>query len=374
VSLFSYFQKKKRPAGGGPVTGPIGFHLSYDKLHMIQLEKNGGGLRLRSGLSVAYPKDRESLLSSSNDLKSFVKKNLKSGQFKSNEIVTCLPGGVKIINLSYQIEAGQKIEDEIVKSIIYSMGGAPEDYVIDYLPIRSENLSNRDKSVLVFVASRKKMINFLDALNGAGLKVQAVDVGPSALGRLVSSLDHNKKYPHNLLINFAGNKSYLSVFDGRRLIMDRALPLGLNTLLDTLTKKLGIEKNQALGMLTRYGFQANKEIGEEDASSVHDQEIVDSIVEIIKPYFHEISEEMNKMLLFTKSETRGKTIEHIYLLGSIIRFPGAERFISDFFSFPASVLDPLSHVSIAEGRAQYIDLDGPAHVALSVGFALRDII
>ena len=374
MSLLSYFQKKKRPAGEGPATGPIGFHLSNDKLHLIQLEKHGDGMRLRSGLSAAYPESRESLLSSPGDFKAFVKSSLKAGQFKSNEIITCLPGGVKIINLSYQIEAGQKIEDEIVKSIIYSLGGAPEDYIIDYLPIRSENLTSRDKSVLVFVALREKLINYLDALRHAGLKVQAVDVGPSALGRLISSLDPDKNYPHNLLLNFAGNKSYLSVFDGRRLIMDRALPLGLNNLLETLTNSLGIEKEQALEVLNRYGFKIKKGGGEGDESSVQHQEIVDAIVEILKPYFQEISEELNKMLLFTKSETRGKTIEHIYLLGSMIRFPGAERFISEILSFPASVLDPLAHISIKEERAKYINLDGPAHVALSMGFALRGMV
>ena len=374
MNLFSYFQKKKGSPGVGPATGPIGFDFAKDKLHMIQLEKHGGGVRLRSGLSVAYPGDRDALLSSPENFKSFVKKSLKTGQFRGNEIVTGLPGGVKIINLSYRIEAGQKIEDEIVKSIIYSSGGAPEDYIIDYLPIRSENITSRDKSVLVFVAPRQKVIHFLETLRRADLQVQAVDVGPSALGRLISSLDEKKTYPHNLLINFAGSKSYLSVFDGRRLIMDRALPLGLNSLLDTLTKSLGIESGQALEMLMRYGFQAKKEGSDGNGTGIDDQEIVDSIVEIIKPYFHEIYEEVNKMLLFTKSETRGKTIEQIYLLGSIIRFPGAERFISDIFSFPATVLDPLAHFSVNDSRAADINLDGPAHIALAVGFALRGMI
>ena len=362
------------PAGIGSVTGPIGFYLSRDKLHMTQLEKHAGGLQLRSGLSIAYPNDRDSLLSSPDDFKSLVKKALKTGHFKSNEIVTCLPGGVKIINLSYQIEPGQKIEDEIVKSIIYSLGGAPEDYIIDYLPIRSENLTSRDKSVLVIVAPRQKVINFLDLLSNAGLQVQAVDAGPSSLGRLVASLDHNKSYPHNLLINFAENKSYLSVFDGRRLIMDRALPLGLNNLLETLAKSLGIAKEQALEMLTRYGFQTKREDLNNKDTGVDDREIVESIVEIVKPYFHEVSDEVSKMLLFTKSETRGKTIEHIYLLGCIARFPGAEEFISEIFSFPVSVLDPLAPFTIKDGHIERINLDGPAQIALSVGFALRGMI
>jgi len=374
VSLFNYFQKKKKPSGLGSVTGPIGFHLSKDKLHMVQLEAHGGALRLRSGLSVKYPGDRDSLLASTDDLKSFVKKSLKAGQFKGNKIVTCLPGGVKIINLSYQIEAGQKVEDAIVKSIIYSLGGAPEDYIIDYLPIRSENLTNRNKSVLAMVASRQKVINFLDLLGAAGLEAQAVDVGPSSLGRLVSSLDVEKSYPHNLLINFAGNKSYLSVFDGRRLIMDRELSVGLNHLLEKLTKNLSIDNDQALEMLSRYGFQAKVEGVAGDGADEHDREIIDSIVEILKPYFLEISDEVSKMLLFIKSETRGKTIDHIYLLGSMARFPGVDHFISEIFSLPASVLDPLAQISTNDGHARHMDLDGPANIALSVGLALRGMV
>ena len=371
MSLFNYLKNKRKPLRTGAVTGPIGFHFSRENLHMVQLEKHANGLRLRSGLSVRYPSDRESLLSSPSEFKPFVKKSLKKGQFKGNEIVTSLPGGVKIINLGFQLNAGQKIEDEIVKSIIYSLGGAPEDYIIDYLPIRSESLTSSDKSVLAMVAPREKVINFLDLLSGAGLRVKTIDVGPASLGRLVSSLDHDKRYPHNLLINFAENKSYLTVFDGRRLVMDRELSLGLNNLLDTLTKSLAIDKEQALEMLSRYGFRAKQESSSSNDSIVHDQEIVDSIVEILKPYFSEVFDEVNKMLLFLKSETRGKTIEHIYLFGCIAHFPGVARFISDIFSLPASVFDPLAQITVNDGHTKHFGLEGPAHIALSVGFAMR---
>jgi Tfp pilus assembly PilM family ATPase len=176
------------------------------------------------------------------------------------------------------------------------------------------------------------------------------------------------------LINFAGSKSYLTVFDGRRLLMDRELSLGLNNVLDTLTKSLGIEKEQALEILRRYGFQVPKTASEVNGSGVHDQDIVSSILEILKPYFLEIADEVNKMLLFIKSETRGKKVDHIYLLGSIARFPGAENFISETLSLPVSVLDPLEQVTINPSRAAHIKLDGPADIAMSAGFALRGMI
>ncbi|MDX1776518.1 MAG: pilus assembly protein PilM, partial [Desulfobulbales bacterium] len=318
MNLFSFFKSKNRTTSVGAAIGPIGLHFARDILHMVQLEKHGGGLRLRSGLSVKYPDNRESLLASADDFRSFVKKALKTGHFKGNEVVTCLPGGVKIINLSYQIEPGQEVEDEIVKSITHSLGGAPEDYIIDYMPIRSESLTSSDKSILAMVASREKVLHFLDLLTGAGLQVKALDVGPASLGRLVSSKDFEKKFPHTLLINFAENKSYLTVFDGRRLIMDRELSLGLNKLLDVLAKSLAIDREQAMELLNRYGFQAKDEAVGSNGFSMDDREIVDSILEILKPYFYEVAEEVKKMLLFIKSETRGKTaVEHIYLLGCI---------------------------------------------------------
>jgi Tfp pilus assembly PilM family ATPase len=374
VSLLNYFKNRKNPSRIGAVTGPIGFYLAKENLHMVQLEKHADGLWLRSGLSVRYPDDREALLSSPDDFKSLVKKSLKTGQFKGNEIVTSLPGGVKIINLTYQMEASQKIEDEIVKSIIFSLGGAPEDYIIDYLPIRSESLTSREKSVLAMVAPREKVIDFLDLLTGADLQVKAVDVGPASLGRLVSSLGHDKSYPYTLLINFAENKSYLSVFDGRRLIMDRELTLGLNNLLDILTKSLKIDKEQAMEMLTRYGFQTNKEDFNANGSGLHDQEIVDSIVEILKPSLSEVFVEVNKMLLFVKSETRGKKVEQIYLLGCIAHFPGVDHFFSEIFSLPAALIDPLAQITIDDRRTKHFGLDGQVHIALSVGFAMRGMI
>ncbi|MDX1776304.1 MAG: pilus assembly protein PilM, partial [Desulfobulbales bacterium] len=95
----------------------------------------------------------------------------------------------------------------------------------------------------------------------------------------------------------------------------------------------------------------------------------------LKPYFYEVAEEVKKMLLFIKSETRGKTaVEHIYLLGCIAHFPGVDRFISGIFSIPATVFDPLAQITVNGGRARYINLEGPVHIALSVGFAMRGMI
>lgn len=350
---------------------PIGFDLAHENLHMLQMEKNSSGeQRIRAGVTVAYPTAREELIHSPVAFRAFVHEALQRRPFKGKKVVSYLPGSMtKLLNLEYEVGQHSTVDEAITKGVISRLGGQVDDFIIDYLQVRTEDMAAKKRSALVAVAQKKDVLSFLELLNNAGLEVTFLEIGPAALRRLVASLDHEKRYPSLLLINFGQTKSFLTILSGRRLLMDREIDFGENKLVAAITKSLDIKDKQALDILYKYGMGSGitswEPVPDERSS------IAETTREILKPIFFELAENINKALIFMASETRGQTVEGVYLLGSVARYPGADQFISDMFSIPVKILHPLAHFALASKDAVPKELDPVVSIAMATGLALR---
>lgn len=350
---------------------PIGFDLAYENLHMLQMEKNGKGEhRIRAGISAPYPTPKEELLHSPKQFRAFIHKALEGKPFRGKKIVTYLPGNLtRLLHLEYEAGPPTHTDEAITKGVIAHLGGVDDDFIIDYIQVRTEDMKAKNRTALVAVAKKKEVLAYLEILNSAGLEVAFLEIGPAALRRLLASLDKEKIYPSLLLINFGRAKSYLTILSGRRLLMDREIDFGENKLVAAICHSLESSEEQALAILYKYGMGAEGSGQPPVPEEV--RAIVDTTREILKPIFFELAENINKALIFMASETRGATVEGIYLLGSIARYPGADQFISDLFSLPVKILHPLAHFPLASKDALPKKLDPVVSIAMATGLALR---
>jgi type IV pilus assembly protein PilM len=301
----------------------------------------------------------------------FIHKVLKNNPFKGKKIVSCLPNkGTKIINLSYQMPSGMSEDEAVVNEVVNCLGGNQSEYVIDYLPIRTENKNSAARTALVAVAKREAVTSFLELFTKANLTVCALDIGPAALRRLVVSFDSINQFPLVLLMNFGRDKSYLTVIDGRRLIMDRELDFGENRLLRQLSKLLDLTEEQAHRVLRHYGLSKS---GPDSDQNRQDElpKILASVAEILHPVFLEFIDNVNKTLIYTASMLHGKSVQQIYLLGTVAQYPGADVFLEQMLSLPVAVMDPFTLFENANSRGKSPNPDISNSYALATGLALR---
>jgi len=224
------------------------------------------------------------------------------------------------------------------------------------------------RKALLAVARRTDVIAFLDVLSSAGLEVMALDVGPSALKRLVRARDTEGRFPSVLLANIGRDLSYLSVVAGRRLLLDREVSFGENRLSALIGRTLAIEEAHATRLLYRFGFGPSSA-----ATAGAEVEIHRTISEILKPAFFELAEEVNKAMIYTASETRGGTVEGVFLFGSLARYPGAEHFLTEVLSIPAVLLDPFTQFRPMDSDHTVKGQGSVAGMALAAGLALRGL-
>lgn len=355
-----HFSTFRRPA-------PIGFDLASEKLHMVQMQHGRRGLAILAAVSASYPTEQEALLADPLGFKSFIKQALRAQPFRGRRVlVTLPPSELKIMPISYQHTAGQEEQDAVLKELRMRLREELDESVVDYMSIRNDDSESETREVLVAVAKRDRVMAYLDVLKSAGLETIAVDIGPAALCRLVSA-SSQQGYPNVLLINFGYRKSYLTVVWGKRLMLDREIEFGEAQLVTRLRNNLAMAEPLASKLLCQYGFKVSADDGYKSAGA--DREIAQTITEVLRPELVSLTNEVHKTLVYAASKTRGVSVDHIYLLGSVARFQNIARWMQDSLAMPVEVLNPFA----AFTARRLTGVADATESALATGLALRGV-
>jgi type IV pilus assembly protein PilM len=341
--------------------GPIGVDLGRNGLRLVQFVKNGNSIELHASVFVPFTAE---LCESSKHLRALIKKAFRENSFVGNEVIACVqPQDAKIMMLSYMHKPGKQDEELIVQRIAERVDDDISNYVIDYLMVRPEVMDGQERSVLVAMAQREAVVNYLEHLRKAGLKVKVLEIEPTAIRRLVSA-KHDHDHTANLVTVSIGNsQTYITVLSGRRLIYERDIEFGEQQLIAMLCKELEIDEREARSMFVR-----DDSVHVDNADQYgQDASVTDALYSVLKPLFMELVEDINMALVYAASETRGKPVKHVYLTNLIATWHGIESFVGSLIDVPVSVLMPFEGFS----DEQAVDRKSDPRDAVVTGMALH---
>jgi Tfp pilus assembly PilM family ATPase len=330
---------------------------------------------MRASVSVAYPTSRDDLLQSPKQLRGFINEVLRNQNFLGRRIVTCMPyRDLKLRLINYKATSSETEPETVMRIALEGLDGGFERWIVDYVPVRTWDEGGAERAALVAIAEREVVIDYLERLRHAGLAVAALEIGPVAILRLVNALREKRHHENVLVINFGRTDTYLTVLAGRRLILDRHIDFGEQPLVELLSETLELTPESSVALLDRHGLFASSDqhTHGDDAGLEHGEDINQVITEILKPLFVDLAEEVRKVLVYTASQMRGASVDYIYLLGSVARWPGADRLVSGILSLPAGVLNSqTAFTNSLDTSTQQAQLP-VAGVAIASGCALRD--
>lgn len=322
--------------------GAIGIDFGSNELRLVQFRKNKDVMELYASAHISITDEQRR---SSRQLGTLIKHTLRENGFVGREIVTCMqPQEVKIMMLSFMRQPDKKDDELIVQRVAERIDGDIEDYVIDYMMVRPEMKDRQERSVLLALANHDEVINHLEHLRKAGLKVKVLEIEPTAVRRLIS-VKHGDEHDANLMIISMGNtQTYITVLSGRRLIYERDINFGEVQLIATLCQELDIDEHEARTMLERGNTNdITDDIGYEQTIPV-----TDALFSVLKPSFIELVEDINRALIYAASETRGLPVKHVYLTNQVATWHDIEKFINTLIEVPVSVLTPFDGFKNAE--------------------------
>ena len=374
---------------------------------------------MRAAASLNHGTSRDELIANPARLKKLIKRAFAEQPFRGNRVVTCLPNDqIKMLLLNYTMSEGTSEADAVIRELRERVHEELDGMVVDYIPVRQEHPS-RPKEAIVAMAARDKVTAYLDALSESGLEVASLDVAPAALARLLSwiSAADLTTHPNLLLINFGARSSYLTVVWGRRLMLDRSIEFAEQRLLARLKNILDIPEATGKRLLLERGFgtstgrddaneiahtlkevlrpefvalkrevnqtlmdpgpQASEPLPQRDqqtgAERATGSEISHTLKEVLRPEFAALKAEVDNTLVYTASRAHGRSVDRIYVVGSIARYPGIEHLLREQFSMPLKILDPFSIFSHRLSEKELSWLWPRSGVAAATGLALRGV-
>ena len=322
MTILQKFRRQAASPVKPSAPGPIGLDIGTERIHLCQIRPLEHGLySIYAKASAEYDGSREDLLAAPKQLKRLIGGALRRKKFKGRRVVALMPWeDVKIMLLTYKSNVSD-VDGEVVRMLAGRIDGSIEDYVVDYVPVRS-NPSDEEHMVVATVARKDKVTRLLNALIGCGLEVDALDVAPTALRRVVSALYTGHAADNVLLIHSYHDESYLTVISGRRLLFNQSVDFGENLLLDRITGELDVSRDAARTLVLDHGLTKRplqRVIGAEN-----DDDISATLLEIVKPCFLDLVNEINRVLVFTAAETHGVPVSRVCLLGSLAHWAGAQ--------------------------------------------------
>ncbi len=321
--------------------GPIGLDCSLNVLHMVQLQSTADGrISLHAAASVAYPESREALLGDAKKMRSLVKQAMKADRFQGKVVVTTLPASdTRIMPVSYQVEEGKSEDAALLKLLAERVDEDLREYVIDYQPVRSAD-SSTERMAIVALARREAVISYLEVLRKSGLETKQLEIGPAAIRRLVSAMSPQNQYENVLAINFGRSASYITVLSGNRLLFDQEIRFGESGLLEKIAAELDMSVASVRGLVEKNSIAPGREMAVADDNGI---DVAATLQEIIKPMLRGFCEEINRVLVYTASQTHGEQVSRIYLLGSLARWQGMDGLLNSLVRLPVETIpDPLT--------------------------------
>lgn len=380
LTNFNFGNKKNGLVGKiFPQTPFIGFDLGIEKLNMVQVDFKSGKPIIIAASSDYHNSSYEQLVQHPEQFKALIKTTLKSAGFRGQKVVATVPYSLlKILFLNFQC----KEQEEEVEAMLHALKQRIDDnlsnYIIDYLPINPQLKEQISRVALVAMARHEAIEAFLTLLNYSGLSVEALEIGPVAIKRLVSSITHSEEPQKILTINFGTKNSYLTVIWNNELLLDREIDFGIDNIVDAITKAFDIDAKTALKVLHEYGL-AESEATEllsdidlnEDGADDDDSSMTNVLLDILRPSFFHLTEEIKDVLVYVASETRGGAVDLIYLMGSLSRITAVDQVIDRLISIPVQTINPFFGLSTEKKPSLLSDLGPLSGIAVATGLSMR---
>ena len=105
---------------------------------------------------------------------------------------------------------------------------------------------------------------------------------------------------------------------------------------------------------------------------VYPEQISKTLLDITKPLFNNLIDEINRALLFSASENRGKSISQIYFFGVVSAWAGVDRYIKEKLNIPTrSISSPLDVFEDPFEIVANLDKQTP-EFSIAIGHALKE--
>lgn len=360
----------------GSAIGPIGIDFALEEIHLVQLEfRSNGQPQVRARASLPFEGSRRETLAQPLQFRAIVKRALASADFYGRKCMIAVPSNMfRTVSINYKGSANKQQDAAAVLNVMKDrVDGDLNDYVLDYLPVSTRAKSD-ERLALVAVSEREPVVSLLENARKCRLQVEALEIGPVSVSRLVSAYSASEGIDNVMVINSGRRASYLTLLCGSDMLFDQEVSFGEINLIRQVAETLDMPEDMTRGLILRTGVRSSN-TSDPVAGAVDEAGVVNALSEILKPHFLKLVGEIKRVCQYAAAETRGGAVGKVYLLGSVARWPGSDGLISSLTGVDVmNMPNPLS-MFVSESEAPLDNGDNSApELSVATGLALRGML
>lgn len=362
-------------------TGPIGLEIQEDQIRLAQLDLIQGVPVIRDIACLRLVSGAEAFFEDAPSARRSVTESLRRGRFKGSHIVSHVPASLlRLMVLNYTADEDLSEAAQILDLTQERVRGDLSEYVVDYVPIRTSGSEQTgERSALVAIAPEQPVIEHLERLRRIGLKVDALEIAPVSIRRLVA-LPHSTGEEIVLVLRMLRTSTELTVLSGKRLLLFREVPGGYEAILSAAAKSMECDEATAHDLLQSYGVRcegaANAAALAATSEEVVDdlrtaaEGIVNTLRETIRPALRLVVDQAHKAISYAAFQTRGSTLDKILVLDGQQTCIGLDDLLGEMLQLPVELFDPALYLEP--------DRDAPSQprvreAAIAIGMSLRGL-
>jgi type IV pilus assembly protein PilM len=190
------------------------------------------------------------------------------------------------------------------------------------------NVMEKDQEVLAVAVPKKIIDSYLQLTSILGLEVVAIETSISAAGRLFVQAEQGD-IP-TVLIDLGSMSSDITIYD-KGLVVTGTVPGGGDSFTTAIAEKLGVTRQEAHIIKTKYGLGVSKK----------QKEITEGLTQILDQMLKEI----RRMIRYyeERSGTQRK-IGQVVTMGGGANMPGLSEHMTNLLRLPVRMCDPWQHM------------------------------
>lgn len=335
----SFFQKL---FSSGPST-VLGLDIGSSAIKIAQLGKTTDGLKIHKLAIAPTPPMamKDGNIVEIAPLAEKVKELVRQNNLTVKQVVSAVTGqSIVIRTISLPVmtdrELKNSIQYEAEKYIPYSVAEAQVDGIALRRPIPGDE---KNMEVLLMAAPKEMVRNAEEVIRQAGFQVQAIDLEPFALLRLIrNTLDADILKQTVALINIGASSTSINIFREGMLRNSRTIAMAGNAFTKAIAQGMSLSFDDA--------EKLKKEKGtiriEKDSTPVAPTTM--RMFNTILPVLTELVTEIQRSFDFYRSRYKGESVDVIYLSGGTARFKNLDRYLAGELSLHVELFNPFAKV------------------------------
>ncbi len=343
----------------------VGIDIGHHSIKAVALERSASGWKIVRFASIPTPPDavKDGVITDVQSTILALKSLIKDNQLNASGAMIAVSGGSVVVR---QVRMPKMAEATLRKSIKFEASryvpSSVEDSYIEFEIIGP--VDDQQMDVLMVAAPKDVVESRLQACEGAGLEVEAVDIEAFAMYRALVEADIDQEWSESTvaLVDVGSATTNISVVSHGVFAMTRSIPQGAETLTQALKSYFKLSDEDAESGKAQLDLQELLEEGKPKENPP---------LRVLQPHVDDLVREIRRSLNYYQSQQQegaSKQIDHILLTGGGAKLAGLANYFSHKLSIPTTLHDVFANPRFSHyGDADESGLD----LSVASGLAMR---